>query len=168
MTPDDFIQRWKPNDGSERANAQMFLIELCGMLGVDAPPTNHVGDYTFERDVRFNHPDGSTSAGRIDLYRKGCFVLEAKQSKKPQQKDPNHLTLLPDAESRKKGGVQRATKGWDPMMVQARRQAEDYAKALPKDHGWPPFLMIVDVGHVIELYADFSGQGKNYAQFPDR
>lgn len=53
-------------------------------------------------------------------------------------------------------------------MVQARRQAEDYAKALPKDHGWPPFLMIVDVGHVIELYADFSGQGKNYAQFPDR
>ena len=26
----------------------------------------------------------------------------------------------------------------------------------------------MDVGHVIELYADFSRQGKNYAQFPDR
>ncbi|MGX7835577.1 type IIL restriction-modification enzyme MmeI, partial [Campylobacter fetus subsp. venerealis] len=31
----------------------------------------------------------------------------------------------------------------------------------------PPFLMIVDVGHVIELYADFSGQGQGYTQFPD-
>jgi restriction-modification enzyme MmeI-like protein len=29
-------------------------------------------------------------------------------------------------------------------------------------------LIIVDVGSVIELYADFSRQGKNYAQFPDR
>ena len=33
---------------------------------------------------------------------------------------------------------------------------------------WPPFLVIVDVGRVIELYADFSRQEKNYAQFPDR
>ena len=33
--------------------------------------------------------------------------------------------------------------------------------------GWPPFLIIVDVGHVIELYADFSGIGKNYTQFQD-
>jgi hypothetical protein len=29
------------------------------------------------------------------------------------------------------------------------------------------FVILVDVGHVIELHADFSGQGKNYAQFPD-
>jgi hypothetical protein len=36
------------------------------------------------------------------------------------------------------------------------------------DHGWPPFILVCDVGHVIETYADFSGQGKNYAQFPDR
>ena len=53
-------------------------------------------------------------------------------------------------------------------MLNARRQAEDYARALPTDHGWPPFILVCDVGHVIELYADFSGQGKNYAQFPDR
>ncbi|PKP67449.1 MAG: hypothetical protein CVT83_08460, partial [Alphaproteobacteria bacterium HGW-Alphaproteobacteria-5] len=39
---------------------------------------------------------------------------------------------------------------------------------LPKEHGWPPFLVVVDVGHCIELYADFVRQGKNYAQFPDR
>ena len=53
-------------------------------------------------------------------------------------------------------------------MRAAKKQAEDYARALPKEHGWPPFILVVDVGHVIEVYADFSGQGKNYAQFPDR
>jgi hypothetical protein len=39
---------------------------------------------------------------------------------------------------------------------------------LPGAHGWPPFVLVCDVGHCIEVYADFSGQGKNYAQFPDR
>jgi hypothetical protein len=53
-------------------------------------------------------------------------------------------------------------------MLNARRQAEGYARALPVSHGWPPFILVCDVGHVIETYADFSGQGKNYAQFPDR
>jgi hypothetical protein len=53
-------------------------------------------------------------------------------------------------------------------MLNARRQAEDYAKALPTSEGWPPFLIVCDVGHCFEIYADFSGQGKNYAQFPDR
>ena len=52
-------------------------------------------------------------------------------------------------------------------MQRARGQAERYAKALPVDHGWPPFLIIVDVGHCFELYADFSLTGKNYSQFPD-
>src|ERR1019366_10570263 len=33
---------------------------------------------------------------------------------------------------------------------------------------WPPFLVIVDVGHCIELWSDFSRQGKNYTPFPDR
>lgn len=53
-------------------------------------------------------------------------------------------------------------------MMNARRQAEEYAKALPQSHGWPPFILVCDVGHCVEVYADFSGQGKNYAQFPDR
>ena len=53
-------------------------------------------------------------------------------------------------------------------MLAARKQAEDYARALPVEHGYPPFLLVVDVGNVIEVYADFSGQGKNYAHFPDR
>ena len=29
-------------------------------------------------------------------------------------------------------------------------------------------ILICDVGHCMEVYADFTGQGKNYTQFPDR
>lgn len=54
------------------------------------------------------------------------------------------------------------------MMLNAKRQAEQYCRALPASHGWPPFILLCDVGHCFEFYADFSGQGKNYAQFPDR
>lgn len=53
-------------------------------------------------------------------------------------------------------------------MIAAKKQAEDYARALPVDHDYPPFVLVVDVGNVIEVYADFSGQGRNYAHFPDR
>src|ERR1700732_1701336 len=52
-------------------------------------------------------------------------------------------------------------------MLRARKQAEQYAKALPVADGWPPFLIVVDVGYSIELFADFSGTGKAYVPFPD-
>jgi len=52
-------------------------------------------------------------------------------------------------------------------MLAARGQAERYAKALPASEGWPPFLIVVDVGHSVELYADFSLTGKAYLPFPD-
>jgi hypothetical protein len=52
-------------------------------------------------------------------------------------------------------------------MVKARGQAEAYAKALPAGEGWPPFLIVVDVGHSIELYSEFTRQGKTYIPFPD-
>ena len=50
-------------------------------------------------------------------------------------------------------------------MRRARKQAERYAQAIPGE--WPPFLIVVDVGHCIQLYADFTQSGKNYQPFPD-
>ena len=41
-------------------------------------PTRGTG-YAFEYDATEHHPDGSTTKGRIDLYKRGCFVLESKQ-----------------------------------------------------------------------------------------
>jgi hypothetical protein len=60
-----------------------------------------------------------------------------------------------------------ATKGFDDALQRARGQAEGYARALPAEEGRPPFLIVVDVGHVIELYADFTRSGATYTPFPD-
>ncbi|MBA4032955.1 MAG: SAM-dependent methyltransferase, partial [Planctomyces sp.] len=68
---------------------------------------------------------------------------------------------------RRKGHGTRGTKAYDDTMLRARSQAEQYAKALPADEGWPPFLIVVDVGHSIELFADFTRSGKTYLPFPD-
>ena len=35
ITP--FITRWRASAAAERANYQLFLIELCDLLGVDRP-----------------------------------------------------------------------------------------------------------------------------------
>lgn len=120
--------------------------------------------YVFEYPVTFRHPDNSTSPGRIDLYKRGCFVLEAKQGADAKL---DELPLFVTGGRRKTGVGTRNTKGWALAMQGARGQAERYAKALPTEHGWPPFLIVVDVGHCIELYADFSRSGKAYSQFPD-
>lgn len=120
--------------------------------------------------MRFPDGQGGHRLGRIDLYRKGAFVLEAKQSRlKGQDKEVLPAQgALPFAEPAGPRGRRGADRAWDVLMLNARRQAEDYAKALPTSHGWPPFLIICDVGHCFEFYADFTGQGKNYVQFPDR
>jgi hypothetical protein len=52
-------------------------------------------------------------------------------------------------------------------MIRARGQADRYARALPTSEGWPPFLIVVDVGHSIELYSEFTRQGKTYVPFPE-
>ena len=52
-------------------------------------------------------------------------------------------------------------------MLRARGQAEQYARSLPVAEGRPPFLMVVDVGNAIELYAEFTRSGATYTPFPD-
>lgn len=167
-----FIERWGPAGGGERSNYQMFLTELCDLIGVAKPEPavelERQNAYVFERKVSARRLDGATSANFIDLYKRGCFVLEAKQSAKRLQQIANLRQLKLEIPELRVGSGRRDGQAWDTLMRQAREQAESYAKRLPSEEGWPPFLVIVDVGHVIELYADFSLQGKHYAQFPDR
>ncbi|GGE92311.1 class I SAM-dependent DNA methyltransferase [Sphingomonas prati] len=173
---DAFITRWASNEGgAERANFPPFLIELCALLDLPRPDpagaTHDHNDYVFERAVRFHDEAGRTGHGRIDLYRRGCFVLEAKQSREPGGAKAVTLpeqTDLPGFEAGRVRGRRSAHRGWDVLMRNAREQAEQYARALPTAHGWPPFILVCDVGHAFEVFADFSGQGKNYRQFPDR
>ncbi|MEH6727094.1 MAG: DNA methyltransferase, partial [Hyphomicrobiales bacterium] len=172
-TVDAFIDRWKPSSGSEMANFQTFANELTDLLAVERPkPATSDGgnnDYRFERPVTFTHT-GRSSRGRIDLYKHGCFILEAKQGGDRTSKDDQDQLkslLEKDAPTAKLGHGPRGTAKMHKTMLMARNQADGYARAVSKEDGWPPFLIIVDVGHVFELYADFSRAGQGYDQFPD-
>ncbi|MGE3366515.1 MAG: class I SAM-dependent DNA methyltransferase [Rhizobiaceae bacterium] len=171
MDVEAFITRWAGREGgAERANYQMFLAELCGVIGVEPPDVAGAAragnDYVFERAVRTRESEGAASSKRIDLYKKGCFILEAKQSRLPGKKNaiPGQAVEAEPARLGRRGAGQ----GWDVMMQNARQQAERYVFLLDADHPAPPFIVTCDVGHAFELYADFTGTGRAYSQFPDR
>ncbi len=173
MEVEVFISRWKHSGGSERANFQTFANELCETLGLPKPaPASEVtraNSYCFEHPVTFIHT-GAQSRGFIDLYRARHFVMEAKQGTggTDTSNDDAQAALIPDLPSAtRKGHGARGTRRWDDTMLRARNQADGYARAVSRSDGWPPFLLVVDVGHVIEVYADFSGQGQGYTQYPD-
>jgi hypothetical protein len=168
---DQFIARWKDTGGSEHANYQLFVIELTELLSVDRPypaTDNDTNDhYRFERPVTFTHTQ-KRSTGFIDVYRSGHFVLETKQGVNQKKSHLGNLAIgTPERKQKRIGHGLRGTVAWDDTMLKARNQADNYARAVAKEDGWPPFLMIVDVGHVIELYSDFTRQGQGYNQFPD-
>jgi hypothetical protein len=163
-----FIARWSNATPSERANSQLFLTELCDLLAVERPDPKPDSGYSFEHVITEQHVDGSTSSGRIDLYKRGCFVLESKQFQEAQAKQTELELVAQQAgvvEKKKSSQPVRGTGAWDDAMTRARGQAERYVRALPNDN--PPFIVIVDVGHTFEVFADFTQAGKAYLPFPD-
>ena len=121
-----FIARWQGREGGqERANYALFLPELCAVLGLAPPdPADHTterNDYVFERLVREVGRDGKTSNQRIDLYKRGAFVLEAKQSRlKGGKKEVTGQAdlFVPEEGKRGRRGADRA---WDVLMMNARQ-----------------------------------------------
>jgi hypothetical protein len=146
-----FIARWQGvalTAATELSTSQTFVLELCALLGVPTPLPNDALDYVFERPITFAHGDGSTSPGRIDCYRRGHFVWESKKLRYVNA-----------------GGA-----AFNSAMLTARSQAENYARALPASEiaaGRPPFVLVADVGNVIEVYAEFTRSGASYTPFPD-
>ncbi|MGQ7269970.1 class I SAM-dependent DNA methyltransferase [Marinobacter sp. V034] len=148
---DEFLKRWKGNTGSERANFQSFMRDLCTLLDLPHPDPGE-GDtsqnsYVFERFIASARVDGNTDNRYIDLYRRDCFVLEGKQT-----------------------GKELASRSQQNAVNAAVAQAERYIRGLPQEeveHGRPPFIVIVDVGNAIYTYSEFSRTGGNYVPFPD-
>jgi hypothetical protein len=168
---DDFISHWKGATAPEQSISQQFLLELCELLEVPPPGNQRNGSYTFEFHVSELQPDGTAKDRRIDFYRRACFVLE---SKKFQEKivEQTNLELAAEkmgavAKRKKIAAPVRDTDRWDDAMLKAFIQARDYVRALPTSEPAPPFLLVVDVGHVIEVRADFSLTGRAYQPFPD-
>jgi hypothetical protein len=138
-----FIAHWQGREGGqERANYALFLTQLCSALGLPDPdPANHhheTNDYVFERVVKEVARDGSLATRRIDLYKRNSFVLEAKQSRQERGGDKEVVgqpdLFVSDVVPRGRRGAERA---WDVLMMNARRQAEDYANLLPPSHEPP-------------------------------
>ncbi|MEG8014244.1 hypothetical protein QP165_07415 [Sphingomonas sp. 22R3R2A-7] len=138
-TLERFIARWVSNEGgAERANFPLFLTELCSLLDLPQPEpaaaTRHRNDYVFERAVTFHDEAGKSGHGRIDLYKRGSFVLEAKQSRElggAKEVTLPEQTVLPGFAAPQARGRRSAQRGWDVLMRNAREQAEQYARALP-------------------------------------
>jgi hypothetical protein len=206
VTYPEFEARWRPAGGAERANYSLFLAELCDLIGVphpDATTHNPTQDaYVFERTVTFdNGPGNKATTGRIDLYKRGCFVLETKQGVgtfesflatdyknagtrergnagtrergnagtreaiNDSKSERSELGL--PAEKRRLGHATRGSAKWGQVMEAAREQALRYVRALPASEPRPPFVVVVDVGYCIDLYANFAGVGDSYVPFPD-
>ncbi len=166
---DRFISRWESSGAAERANYALFLAEFCDLIGVPRPeptsPDPEKNLYVFERAVTRRHPDGSTSAGFIDLYKARHFVLETKQgANDPGVADPDAAGPKSAAKS---GHGRRGTAAFDRALERAFHQARAYITSLPAAEGRPPFLIVCDVGHSLDLYAEFSGTGGHYERYPD-
>ena len=100
---EDFIKHWSAASASERSNSQPFLKELCDLIEVPHPDNHPNAGYFFEYPVTEPHADGTTSQGRIDLYKRTCFVLESKQFQEAQAKLRNSSSPpKPPESSRKK------------------------------------------------------------------
>jgi len=163
---DSFIQRWRDlPGGTERADYQMFLGELCDAL--DLPRPNPASAPVAGPAYRFEHPvrGDKSQPLRIDLYKQDAFVLEAKQSRLAGKDKaiPGQSELF----TVEKDQAQVRAPAWDVLMKNAFNQAWDYANRLDADHDRPPFILVCDVGRGIDVYADFTGQGRNYRPFPN-
>jgi hypothetical protein len=168
---DAFIQRWKRSGAAERSNYVLFLSELCDLLDIPRPepagPDNSANRYCFERAVTRKNPDGTTSTGYIDLYKFACLLLEAKQGTLADVPANPDLALPVPMAPAKTGHGKRGTLAFDKALERAYHQARGYITALPADEGRPPFLIVCDVGHSLDLYAEFTCTGGQYERFPD-
>ena len=141
-----FIEKWLGiTGGAERANYQLFLTEFAQMLGVptaDPGQQGALGQYQFDAPI----PGGSfrslKASGFADLYKEGCFILEAKQS---------YLKESESEPARPDGG------SYDRLMRSAFAQAKHYAANIPGERPSPPFLIVCDIGRSFELYFDWTG-----------
>ena len=179
MKPEDFIKRWQASGGSEQANAKLFLPELADLIGASRPdpavPRLSSNDYVFERRIQLREDDSNRY---IDLYKRDCFVLEAKQSRHADGRKRDKLEPEAGASAERNlfgedvrdhsGHAVRNSPKWAQVIRSARNQAEAYVRNLPEGHLVPPFIIICDVGNVLELWSNFARDGKAYTQFPDR
>ncbi|MEO7998952.1 MAG: DNA methyltransferase, partial [Gemmatimonadaceae bacterium] len=131
----ELATRWTDVGAAERANYQVYLMELCEAIGVERPRPAAVGGrlaegvaYQFEFPVKTTTRDGVVSTNFIDLYKSECFALEAKHALE---------------------GSSTTT-----LLTKAFGQVANYAKDLSER---PPYIMVLDVGKTLIVWDRWAG-----------
>jgi hypothetical protein len=186
LTLPEFIARWQAAHGPERGNMQLFLQELIQVLNLPAPePTGPDSGYCFEKQVPNYTPEGKFTKNYMDLYKAGCFLLEAKRTpdKLRTQGEPGagggggkgrrpavHAPTLPGLVEEPASAPYRAQATYDARLELAFVQGLRYASALNYGPPFaPPFLIVCDIGHSFHLWNRFDPKaGGGYGGFGAR
>ncbi|MBK6529864.1 MAG: class I SAM-dependent DNA methyltransferase [Deltaproteobacteria bacterium] len=165
-----FLDETSASGGAELANSQSIIRDLCKVLGVAAPKLKHAGadnPYCFEEDVK----EGKAHR-RIDVYKRGCFVLEAKQGADPKTEPADALARsaakakVGHSKSAKGAGT-RGTAAWVEAMKAGFFQAAAYAvNVTQRKDPKPPFVVVMDLGHRFWIWSSFQPDAKDdYGDF---
>lgn len=167
-----FIAWSKASSGAELANAQKIFDRLCQALHVPDTGLKKAGDqnpYVFEEDVK----EGKKHR-RIDVYRRGCFVFEAKQGIDPKEPGrPDAIAAIAAAKAKVghtqkvKGAGVRGSTDWADEMQKGRHQAGNYAvQVTRRGDPKPPFLFVADAGYKLWIWSSFTQDARDdYGDF---
>lgn len=142
-----FIDTWRDSGGAESSNSQAFFTQLFDLMGLNFALNTMPGTV---RHVAFEAPVyvlGESHPKKIDVYRPGHWLIEAKQGS-----FAHHATS---------GHGLRGGKEWRDKMEGAYNQAFRYATHVPE--GVPPVLMVVDVGYQFNIWTAFSKRYEGFA-----
>lgn len=127
----DFVRRWQNSAAAERANFRSFCNELCDLLAVPRPDPARQDErdnaYVYDKTVWFDDGDGKRTANFIDLYKRGCFVMEAKQGSAADNDGADLFDLAAFArDMQRRGTAVRGTTQWTSIIKRprARRVAQ--------------------------------------------
>jgi len=112
--------RWVDAKARERANFALYLGQLCTALDLEGPRPAGSG-YEYEFPVKVIDRDGKESSNFVDLFKRGHFVLEAKD------KEPGHSDEL--------------------MLRKAYGQARSYVTHL--SGSIPPYVIVLDIARTM-------------------
>ena len=141
------------------------------LLDVPRPEPTRQDDadnsYVFEKRVDLPTATAPPTGAASTSTNAAGFVLEIeagqRNAKTPKTNRRSPRNCVPAARNRHRPAWHAGLglgDGQGPQPGQALREA------IPDE--WPPFLIVCDVGHCIDLYADFARTGKNYLPFPTR
>ncbi len=111
---------------------------------------------------------------KIDLYKRNCFILEAKQA----TDEANAPTLelfasssstnkkTPKVEKKNTSRIIRGRATWRKYLDDAKKQAEAYARLLPASETLPPIIIVADIGYQFEFYHNFRDTSRSYEPLP--